>query len=104
MAESKGARTAPKLCCILVLRDAAAIFKWFGGVEPTREVDRRTGKEIGPFFRFASALWPVVFGKGVYGLTAAIKNWKWARLHYGEECALIAHINMHHRAWGIYEC
>ena len=88
----------------LVLQDASAIFRWFGGEEPTREVDRHTGKEIGPFFRFANALWPVVFGKGVYGLPAAMKNWEWARSHYGEESALIANINMRHRAWGVYEC
>jgi hypothetical protein len=88
----------------LVLRDASAVFSWFGGEEPTREVDRRTGKEIGPFFRFASALWPVVFGKGVYGLPAAMKNWEWARSYYDEESPLIANINMRHQAWGIYEC
>jgi hypothetical protein len=88
----------------LVLRDAAAVFRWFSDEEPTREVDRHTGKEIGPFFQFASALWPVVFGKGVYGLPAAMKNWEWARSHYREESGLIVNISMRHRAWGIYEC
>ena len=100
-----GRRGRPRnYAAYLVLQDAAVIFRWFCGEEPTRQVSRHTGKEIGPFFRFASALWPVVFGKGIYGLPAAMKNWEWARSHYGEESALIANINMRHRAWGIYEC
>jgi hypothetical protein len=63
------------LTSYLVLQDAAAIFEWLTSVTATREVDRDTGSETGPFFRFASILWPVVFGKDTAGLPSAMKNW-----------------------------
>jgi hypothetical protein len=62
----------------LVLQDVAAIFEWLTSTKATREVSRDNGTETGPFFNFASILWPIIFGNGVAGLPAAIKNWaKW---------------------------
>ncbi|HMF24220.1 MAG TPA: hypothetical protein VKG24_19165 [Pseudolabrys sp.] len=86
-----------------VLKDAAAIFEWLTGTTATREVDRSKGIETGPFFRFASILWPVVFRKGVAGLPAAMKNWAAARSKYNEASALIANIDARYRTWGVIE-
>lgn len=87
----------------LVLQDAANIFEWFSGLNPTREVDRDTLKETGPFFRFASALWPTIFGNGTVGLPAAMKNWAYARKHYHERSALIANMALRHPKWGLFQ-
>jgi hypothetical protein len=91
------------LAAYLVLQDAAAIFEWFSGRRAARGVDRIDGTETGPFFRFASALWPVVFGKGAAGLSAALKNWALGRSRYSEQSALIANIALRHPTWGIFE-
>jgi hypothetical protein len=84
-----------------VLRDAAAIFEWFGGTEATREVDRDTGKDTGPFYNFSSTLWPVLFGNGVAGLSSAMKNW--APWRHRERSALLGHIKLRHPTWGIFD-
>src|SRR5262249_28932307 len=85
----------------LVLQDAAPIFEWYTGTKPTREVDRVSHKETGPFFHFVSTLWPVLFGNRS-GLIAAMKNWEHARKHYGERSALIGNIALRHPTWGIF--
>jgi hypothetical protein len=59
--------------------------------------------EIGPFFRFASALWPAIFGNGTVGLPAAMKNWASARKHYDERSALIANMALRHPEWGLFQ-
>src|SRR5262245_31534160 len=56
----------------LVMMDLVAIFEWLTGRKATREVDRALGRDTGPFSLFAAAVWPHVFGKGCYGLSAAI--------------------------------
>jgi len=86
-----------------VMLDAAAMFEWLTGTQPTREVDRIEGTETGPFFQFASILWPAVFRKGVAGLPAAMKNWATARSEHNEQSALIANINLRHPTWGVFE-
>ena len=63
-------------CAYLVMMDLVAIFEWLTDTKPTREVDRDLGKDTGPFWHFAAAVWPHVFGKGCYGLSAAMKNWE----------------------------
>jgi len=88
----------------IVLQDAAAIFEWFTGKKAGRVVDVSGGSETGQFFQFASALWPVVFGKGVQGLSAAMKNWAQGRRRYGERSPLIANIDLRHPTWGVFEC
>jgi hypothetical protein len=87
-----------------VLQDAAAIFEWFTGTEAGRVVDVSSGEETGRFFKFASALWPVVFGKGVQGLSAAMKNWAQGRKRHDEASALIENIALRHPTWGVFEC
>jgi hypothetical protein len=86
-----------------VLQDAAAIFEWLTDTRATRVVDRIKGIETGPFFRFASILWPVVFKKGVAGLSAAIKNWAAYRSKYRERSALIVNIAMRYPTWGVFD-
>jgi hypothetical protein len=66
-------------------------------------VVRGESKESGRFFSFASELWPLVFGNGQAGLSAAMKNWAWARRRYDEASALIANINFRHPTWGVFE-
>jgi acetolactate synthase small subunit len=89
------------LAAHFVLRDAAAIFAWFTGRKPARGVHPIDNSESGPFFRFASSLWPVVFEKGTWGLPAAMRRWggdgSWPS-------ALIANIDLRHPTWGIFEC
>jgi hypothetical protein len=87
----------------LVLQDAAAIFEWFTGTEATRQVDRSCGTETGRFLRFASALWPIIFGKGSRGLSAAMRNWAQGRSCYDERSPLIANIALRHPAWGVFQ-
>jgi hypothetical protein len=86
-----------------VLQDAAAIFEWLTDTRATREVDRIEAIDTGPFFRFASVLWPVIFRKGVAGLPAAMKNWAAWRSKYDEQSALIANIALRYPAWGVFE-
>jgi hypothetical protein len=93
----------PNITAYLVLQDAAAIFEWLMGMMATREVDRDDGSETGSFFRFASILWPIVFGKGTTGLPSAMKNWAQWRSQYNERSALIANIALRHPAWGIFK-
>ena len=84
----------------IVLQDAAAIFERFTGTKAGRVVDVSCGKETGPFFKFASALWPVMFGKGVQGLPAAMKNWA----RHGAKSPLIENIALRHPTWRVREC
>lgn len=90
-----------KLAPYFILRDAAAIFEWLTDTMATRQVDRIRGTETGPFFRFASILWRVVYAKGGAGLPAAMKNWAAARSKYNEEYPLMAFIAMRHPTWGV---
>jgi hypothetical protein len=87
----------------LVLQDAAAIFEWLTGKKAYRAVNHNNGTEAGPFFRFASTLWPVIFGKGVAGLPAAMKNWASARSLYDEQSALLGNMAGRHPSWGVFE-
>jgi hypothetical protein len=41
-------------------------------------------------------VWPHVFGKGRYGLSAAMKNWKKWHSLYGEESQFIRNMAMRH--------
>jgi hypothetical protein len=92
----------PTISAYLVLQDAAAIFEWLTETRATREVDRETHSEKNsPFFRFASLLWPNVFGKGTTGLPSAIKNWSTWRKEFGDHSGLIANLAMRHPTWGI---
>jgi hypothetical protein len=84
----------------LVMMDIAAIYEWLTEMVATREVDRDSGAETGPFWRFVSAIWPVVFGKAE-GLSAGMKNWKAYRKKYGERSPLMANIAMRQRDMGI---
>jgi hypothetical protein len=79
--ESLGGRRPRNICAYLVMVDLAAIFEWLTGRKATREVDRDLGKDTGPFWDFAAAVWPHVFGKGRYGLSAAMKNWEKEKRH-----------------------
>ena len=96
---SKAKKGQPRnITAYLVMLDAAAIYEWASGKKATRNVDRQTSKEVGPFLKFLEALWPVVFGKGICGLPAAMRRWADAQGKYDEKSALIANILMRARA------
>jgi hypothetical protein len=94
----------------LALQDAASIFEWYSGRKAARGVQvvehdgigKARANEAGPFHRFASVLWPALFGDGTSGLTAAMKNWASWRRKYGERSALVANIDLRHREWGVF--
>jgi len=92
-----------KILPYLVLKDVAAIFEWYTGSKATRRVDRNTGEGIGPFWQFASALWPILFGNDTEGLPAAMKNWASWRSRFDEISALIANIDLRHPTWGVFD-
>jgi hypothetical protein len=86
----------------LVLLDLAAIFEWLTGVEPKRNVSRTGEGEIGTFYPFCEAVWPLVFDGGLYGLHAAMKNWARDHAKYVESSAVIANIHLRHPSWGLF--
>jgi hypothetical protein len=88
-----------------VLMDIVAIYEWLTDKKATRRADRYTFKDSGPFWVFAGAIWPAVFGNGNYGLSAAIKNWDDARKKKlkGTHSPLLANIAMRHPEWGLFE-
>ena len=99
----KTGRGRPRnVAAYLALQDAAAIYEWFTGRNAARNVDRIDGAESGPFFRFASTLWPIIFGSDA-GLPAAMKNWANSRSQLDERSALIANIDLRYPTWGIFE-
>jgi hypothetical protein len=83
-----------------VMMDIAAIFEWLTDRKATREVNRDDHKETGPFWHFAEAVWPYVFGKGRYGLSSAMKNWAIWHKRCGEESQLIRNIAMRYPDMG----
>ena len=91
------------LVAYLVLQDAAEIFQWYSEKKATRTVDRVNATESGAFFRFASALWPIVFGRGLAGLPAAMRNWALARSQFRERSPVILNIDLRHSEWGLFE-
>jgi hypothetical protein len=87
--DKRGPGQPPNIRAYLVMLDIAAIFEWLTDRNASREVDRSEGKETGQFWRFAAAVWPHVFGKGCYGLPAAMKTWAALHSRHGEESQFI---------------
>jgi hypothetical protein len=80
----------------LVLQDAAAIFEWYTGTKAARAINSNLGKDSSRFYRFASVLWPIIFGQARHGLSNAMKIWAEGRSGFGERSALLANINLRH--------
>jgi hypothetical protein len=100
----KRGRGQPRnLLAYLVLKDIAAIFEWLTGLQARREVDRKDGHDTGAFYHFCEAIWLPVFGVGLDGLPAAMKNWAVARRKYNEKSALIANIAMRNPPWRVLD-
>jgi len=89
----------------LVIRDIAALFHWLTGNRATRQVSRDDGSPTGPFWDFAAALWPIIFGEGDDGLQAAMKNLEKARRNKlkGTLSPVLANIAMRHPTWRVFE-
>jgi hypothetical protein len=99
-------RGRPKaLTSYLVMLDLQAIFEFETSTAATRRVHGLdhpdSGAEYGPFFEFARAVWPLVFGSET-GVSAAMKNWAPAQRNYGERSALIANVALRHPEWGLF--
>lgn len=87
----------------LVLRDIATIYGWVTGDKARREVHRARGTEIGAFYQFADAIWPLVFSSADDGLPAAMKNWSLARRQSREASTLLINIRMNHPSWRLLD-
>jgi hypothetical protein len=87
---------------LLVILDIAGLFRWLTGKTATRQVSRDDDTPTGPFWDFAAALWPIIFGKGDDGLQAAIKNLASAQ-RKGSRSAVLANIDLRHPAWRVFE-
>jgi hypothetical protein len=85
----------------VVLLDLAEIFEWLAGIAATRRVDPITGEDDGPFYRFAAAIWPVVFGSDS-GLSSALKNWATSRKKYSERSPVLCNVQLRHPEWEIF--
>jgi hypothetical protein len=88
----------------LVLMDIIAIYEWLTDKKATRQVDRDTNKDTGPFWRFAVAIWPMVFGS-MEGLSSTMRNWASAvrQKLVGTRSLLIVNIAMRHPTWGVFD-
>jgi hypothetical protein len=84
-----------------VMMDIAAIFEYLTDMEATRQVDRNTHEEKGPFREFAGAIWPILFTSDD-GLSAALKTWAGGKKKHAESSPLIANIDMRHPEWGLF--
>jgi hypothetical protein len=82
-----------------VMLDIAAIYEWLTGRKAARRVERGTDT----FGDFARSIWPVIFEKGDEGLESALKNWAKGTKVYGDKSALIANIDFHYPAWGVFD-
>jgi hypothetical protein len=64
---------------ISILDHLASMFEYVTGLKARRQIDRAPGEyepyETGPFYEFAAAVWPVIFGSGDLGLPSALKKW-----------------------------
>jgi hypothetical protein len=89
----------------LVLQDFAAIFEWATGLRAGRRVrtdvsEDDAGKEYGPFYDFARAVWPMIFGSEK-GLGNAIRTWAKLRAQHPQRSPVIANMHMRHPEWRI---
>jgi hypothetical protein len=92
-----------KIVARQVLMDIIAIYEWLTGRKATRQVDRTSGKETGPFWSFAVTIWPMVFGTGKESLSATLKGWDHAVKHglTGTRSALIENIAVRRPKWRV---
>jgi hypothetical protein len=90
----------------LVLLDLAAIFEWASGQHAGRrvrtDISEDAGKEYGPFYDFARAAWPMIFGSEK-GLSHALRTWAKRRALYREESPLIWNMDLRHPEWRIWK-
>lgn len=94
------ARGRPRdLTAYRVMLDLAAIYEHLTDLGATRVVDRHTGKESSPFWRFCSAVWPLVFPSGAYSLATAMKFWESARIKFNDLSPVIINLRLRRPVW-----
>jgi hypothetical protein len=88
----------------LVLQDLAEIYRWATNKRPGRrvrtDVSPDAGMHYGPFWDFASAAWPIIFGSTA-GLNSAFKLWAERRRRLKESSPVIVNLHMAHPQWRI---
>jgi hypothetical protein len=105
-AKSKNKKGRPtNFSASLIIRDLAAIFEWVTGERASRRVDRIDAKPEGPFWDFAAAIWPVIFGADLHGLEAAIKKLMAARHKKltGTRSPVLDNMELNHPSWRIFD-
>jgi len=88
----------------LVLLDLAAICEWATRRRAARRVRTRpeeAGMTYGPFWDFACAAWPIIFGS-ISGLENAFKTWAEGRRRHRDFSPIMANLAMSHPQWGIF--
>jgi hypothetical protein len=91
----------------LVLQDLAAIFEWATGQRAGRRIktdiaEEDAGRPYGPFWNFAAAAWPMIFGS-TRGLGNSVKEWASARRRYREISPIIYNLHFAHPEWRLLE-
>jgi len=84
---------------ILLLRDIAELYGWVTGLEPSRQYAEKDQSEAGPFFKFASAIWRVIFGN-TQGLRSAIRRWGYEKQSDHNRSALVFNMKLDCRDHG----
>lgn len=96
----------PKGFSYHILLDLGAVYRFVTGEPPTRQVHGRDhperGKDYGPFWDFASAVWSAIFGK-VTGLSYAMKDFAAGRAQFDDYSPIIANMGLRHPEWGIFD-
>jgi hypothetical protein len=85
-----------------ILLDLAEIYEWLVGQEASRRTNREEGVDTGPFWDFASAVWPIVFGSDD-GLSHGLKSWASYRKKYAPSLPLINNMDRRHPEWRLFD-
>ncbi len=96
----------PKGASYHILLDLGAVYQFVTGEPPTRQVrggdHPERGKDYGPFWDFASAVWHAIFENGT-GLSYAMKDFAAGQAQFHDYSPIIANMGLRHTEWGIFE-
>lgn len=100
-------RGAPlKVAAYLIMLDIQVIYEYLAGAPAKRMVHNKdhgdAGKEYGPFWDFALAVW-IGLHDSQSGLPSAIRNWAELSRRHNERSPLMENINMSRPEWGLFK-
>ena len=90
-------RTRATVWPLLVMRDLAAIYRFFTKRVPVRS---EGGPDMGPFADFSQEIWERALGKGT-GWHAAMKKWDRENADNREHSAFMANFLLRHPEWRV---